>query len=122
MTNEYLCPERGAVEQVNRMFNLPATGKEQDWELELSDPDRLDEMLDALEQANLDLETKSALALLVIASIEDGDETEKPVAAHIARMREVLRNDRIVNDRMRYYWLRNGGGERYGEWSKLLFG
>lgn len=61
MSREFYGPKAGAEGIINRLLNLPTTGKEQDWEIELADPTKIDEMLDVLELSNIDFETKVRL-------------------------------------------------------------
>ena len=103
----YYWPDTQAVVAINALLSLPATGREQDWELELSDPDRLDEMLDLLDRGDLGLEERSALALLAMFSLESAAELNYSRRRYLTRrVRQVLLRDRVVHVRMRSYWRR----------------
>lgn len=56
--NVYKYPTPEAVRTINEVFDLPAHGQEQDWGIELA----------VLAEKNLDVECRSALALLVLFS------------------------------------------------------
>lgn len=63
---------RQAVEVIARRLNLPATGQEQDWDIELADPTRLREFLSLYNQAQDFSESeKYALMALILASCDD---------------------------------------------------
>lgn len=101
--NEYDWPAREATEAVKRLLNLPATGHEQDWEIELADPARLDDILRALATTR-DFETRCALALLSIAALEDAADAGPPDAALVRQARALIAAEQRLHDRMRYYW------------------
>lgn len=106
--NEYGWPATEATEAVNRLLNLPATGDEQDWEIELADPARLDDMLRALETSH-DFEIRSALALLTIAALENAADAGPPDPALVRRARALIAAEQRLHDRMRYYWQMSHG-------------
>lgn len=63
---------RKAVEVITQRLNLPATGQEQDWDIELADPTRLREFLNIYHQAqDLSELEKYALMALILASCDD---------------------------------------------------
>lgn len=59
-----------AARRICDLFALPATGFEQDWDVELADADRIDEFLRAYEEQNLTDAERTALMSLVIASAD----------------------------------------------------
>lgn len=72
MTDFYfLAPE--AVRQVNAMFGLPASGREQDWEVEMACAERRGEFFGALVSGTLahEPEVEAAVAALFIGSADD---------------------------------------------------
>lgn len=100
--SDYLWPHPKGTEVVNRLLSLPVTGREQDWEIELADSTRLDEFLNLFESGRLDLEGRSALALLILFSITYAAE---PVGDQLMdRTRHGIRKDNEVLRRMRSYW------------------
>jgi hypothetical protein len=60
-----------AIQFLNKALCLPATGHEQDWEIELADPNRIDEFILFYENGTLNADQRSALMALIIASLED---------------------------------------------------
>ena len=69
----YFFLTREAIIQVNQMLNLPASGKEQDWELELANPDRIEEFLQLLISNRLSRlpDVEAAVAALFISSADE---------------------------------------------------
>lgn len=62
-----------ADRRINELFNLPARGDEQDWEVELAAPERLEEFMDAYEGKTsilLNSDERFALLELIIASFD----------------------------------------------------
>jgi hypothetical protein len=109
---EYLWPSREAVLQLNRLLDLPATGQEQDWEVELADTRRVDEWLELLRQGALSLDARSALALLILHSLPTGadDDPNDPLpkittqeAHSIESMQAALLADSSVRTRLLSY-------------------
>lgn len=63
-----------SIRKINDLLSLPATGKEQDWEFELADPDKLSEIFSYLfNDSDLCTEEKCTLTLLAISSLEELD-------------------------------------------------
>ena len=60
-----------AIQFLNKALNLPVTGFEQDWEIELANPNRINEFISFYENIKLDNKHKYALMALIIASLED---------------------------------------------------
>lgn len=107
--NGYFWPAPEAVLSLNKRLGLPATGNEQDWEVQLADWDRLPEFVRILDSGLLDFEAQSALALLVTCSIVyEGNE---PAPETLAGIRRVIERDPPLRDRMRSYWGRLWAGE-----------
>lgn len=86
-------PTKGAMASLNRALNLPATGREQDWDIELADPDRAGEFVAYLESHTLDRDEKRALMALILGSLEDLAYKEGVSAELWDRVRRLLRED-----------------------------
>ena len=100
--SDYHWPHPQAVEVLNRLLALPVHGQEQDWEIELADSTRLGEFLELFESDRLDLEGRSALALLIMSSITYADD---PVGEDVLmRTRKAILQDAEVHGRMKSYW------------------
>ncbi|KZL21948.1 hypothetical protein [Pseudovibrio sp. Ad37] len=69
----YRYPSSRAAQFLNVALCLNASGTEQDWELELSNAERIDEFVAFYLEQELDFEIKQALASLIISSFEDAD-------------------------------------------------
>ena len=109
MTTDYLWPDPEAVRTLTSVLKLPATGREQDWEIELADAAKLGEMLTLFSSGGLDLECRSALALLILFAIEYYPDVDIPPRQWIGPVREALENDPEVRNRMLSYWGFHGG-------------
>lgn len=59
------------ITYLNKLLNLPATGDEQDWDIELADPARLSEFLVTFKALALTPSVKKAFLALIIASYDD---------------------------------------------------
>jgi hypothetical protein len=99
----YKFPTPGATQTITALFNLPAHGGEQDWEIELADGTRIAEFLTALSAKSLDLECRSALALLVLHSLTYAEPTAI-TGEIVAEVRRVIHGDKEVYDRVLSYW------------------
>lgn len=103
MEPEYRWPSPDAVKYLNTLLSLPATGDEQDWEVELSDDQRVQEWLTLFVGNELDLERRSALFLLIMCSIEFAD-AQRVSRGLLGDARAALRRDEPVRARMLSYW------------------
>lgn len=100
--DEYRWPQPAGVDAVNRLLRLPVHGQEQDWEIELADGGRLIEFLDAFETAELDIEGRSALTLLILFSITYAE--TQVAQADLQRAGSAIHGDPEILRRMRSYW------------------
>ncbi|GBR02839.1 hypothetical protein HW511_09165 [Asaia siamensis] len=64
-------PSKQTRRHVEQFLDLPATGREQDWEIELSDHRRIGDFLEKYTEEFLDEETKIAICAILIASFND---------------------------------------------------
>ena len=60
-----------AIEFVSRKLRLPFQGTEQDWEVELADPKRIDEFVAFYKKTFLSVHRKRALMALILASYDE---------------------------------------------------
>lgn len=105
MTYEFYGPKKDAELAINKLLSLPATGNEQDWEYELSDASKIDQMLDLLGSSALDMDQAGALALLLISSIQDAERQGVLSDSHVLMASALLANNDLVRERMKFYWL-----------------
>jgi len=108
MSREFYGPKADAESTINQLLSLPATGREQDWEVELADPGRINEMLDALEYKDMNFESQSALALLVISSMEEANVAGTLGDVQVRRASQLLASRNDVRERMCFYWIELG--------------
>jgi hypothetical protein len=104
MQDDYFGPTPAARAKVNSLLALPATGDEQDWEIELVDPTKIHEMLKLLADNSLSLEERSAVALLLTHTVDELHDDDEDTSELASRLRAVLRSDAGVLHRMRFYW------------------
>lgn len=107
MDSEYYGPTRDAVEKLNEELSLPACGREQDWELELCDPERISEFTSALRDSRWNIEERSALALLCMFSFDEAFTAGLNVEKEAAQLRDAIAAFPPVKNRMRFYWGRH---------------
>ena len=103
----------------NRLLSLPASGQEQDWEFELADPTRIEDMLVAT-TTELSYDEKCALALIAIASIEEAVASDLLDDSMIELARIALRKSRDVHEAMKFYWIEQGRATEEEAVRKLL--
>jgi len=101
---EFYGATTAAQRSINALLDLPASGREQDWEFELADPRRVDAMVAAAAETDLSRDERRALFLLLIASIEEGGRGLVSADA-LSRTRELLSQDTDVRRAMHFYWL-----------------
>lgn len=63
--------KKDAIESLNNFFSLPYSGVEQDWALEMANPDRLPEFISHYKMENLSIDKKIALMSLIVASYDE---------------------------------------------------
>jgi hypothetical protein len=108
MTREFYGATVAAQTSINELLSLPASGREQDWEIELADPDRIEEMLKAGSMSDLHYEEKCALALLIVASIEESVNAGDINPNTLERAKAAFKRDDDVREAMIFYWLDQG--------------
>ena len=84
-------PTKEAIAALNQALHLPATGREQDWDIELADPDRVGEFVAYFESHLLSEGEKHALMALIFGSLEDLSNKEKVPSELWDRVRHLLR-------------------------------
>lgn len=56
---------------LNKALNLPATGQEQDWDIELADKSRIGDFVTYMQNNELGVEIRFALMALILGSLDD---------------------------------------------------
>lgn len=105
----YYGPTSAARDAVNRLLGLGTSAGQIEWEAEAADPARIETLVGALGSPSLDVETRSAIVLLLL-EFADRMSTEM-----LARIRWHLRRDAIVQARMRYWWTHMEGSSAVTE-------
>lgn len=59
------------LERLSKLLNLPFTGAEQDWDVEMADQNRIDEFIIFYNEVELTEEMKYATMSLIVASYDD---------------------------------------------------
>jgi hypothetical protein len=108
MTQEFYGATLKAQHSISKLLSLSASGREQDWEFELTDPHRIEEMLAAASITDLDYDEKCALALITIASIEEFVEEGVTNSNLIEQAKVILKKDSNVCKAMKFYWIEQG--------------
>lgn len=103
MDRAYYGPTAMAKRALNRLLDLPATGQEQDWEIELADPSKVSAMLQLLRRGTLDLEAQTALGLLVLYSLEEAAASGQKVNLVAADVRSSIEQWPEMRERLRFY-------------------
>lgn len=104
MRETYHGPTPNARATITRLLALPATGDEQDWEIQLADPNKVEGMFDLLGDVSLGLEERSAVALLLTHTIDELYDDDEDTSDLVPRLRSILASDAKVLSRMRFYW------------------
>lgn len=120
MAREFYGATVEAQRAINKLLSLPASGREQDWEVELADPYRIEEMLTVASENDLHLDERCALALLTIASIDELAGAGEVNAQVIERARSILTQDEEVRDAMIFYWIDQDHASDMGTVKKIL--
>lgn len=105
MAREFYGATVEAQRAINKLLALPASGREQDWEVELADPHRIEEMLAVAADSDLNLDERCALALLTIASIDEAAEGGGVNPQDLERAQSILKQDDEVREAMIFYWI-----------------
>ena len=90
--------------RLSELLNLPVTGSEQDWDIELRDSERIGEFIDLYESGRLDNDERIELMELIIASydellIKKGTPDERWIA-----IVKLIKQDRDIHKPTLDYW------------------
>jgi hypothetical protein len=106
----YYGPSRRACAVLNALFGLASECRQPDWESELAAPDKRERAVELLSDESVDVEARSAIALLLLETLERAAIESCADAELVTRVRWQLRRDPRVQSRMRYWWSHMGGG------------
>ena len=102
------CPTRDAIDKLAARFELPNHPWMQDWELEVSDPARIDEFLAAYISEQLSDDEKFTLMETIIASFDELAATGRNLDADTRwrLTRSLLQNNIPLHAYSVWYWSR----------------
>lgn len=97
--------KREIIEQLSKELMLPYTGLEQDWDLEMADPNRINDFLEFYHQHDLPTDRKKALMSLVLASYEDFlNENDLEVDDRWNHIKIILESEKLAFIDLINYW------------------
>jgi hypothetical protein len=109
---------KNSIERLTAMLRLPATGAEQDWEMELADPSRVDEFVALFDRLELEAEDRKALMALVLGSANAFLEKEGEPPATWVTIANLLADERELHADTLSYWSRDDSDDPE-EWFPL---
>ena len=102
---------KAATAALNQALRLPATGLEQDWDIELADADRIHEFITFMAQQPLDDDTRLALMALILASLDDFSNRQTVPMELATAVRQVLQAAGGLYDGLVRQWSSLDGDE-----------
>jgi hypothetical protein len=106
-----------AIKRLNTLLSLPYRNGMQDWDVDLADPNRVQEFCDVYEREHLDPHEKQALMALIIASYNDYLEDRGNEASLWNKIAASLRKDCDLHKSTMLYWLCGDNEEQIGEFA-----
>lgn len=95
---------KDSMDKLTSLLALPATGAEQDWEVELANPTRIDEFVAAYPLASLSSSDRFALMALILASVDEFLAEEDKLPGAWVRICEVLNKESSLHEPSVSYW------------------
>lgn len=93
------------LEQLSNELLLPFTGMEQDWDLEMSNYNRIDDFINYYKQNDLPDEKKLALMSLILASYDDFlNKNDLKYDDKWDEIKLELKSKKIIFDNLINYW------------------
>lgn len=97
--------KKETIERLNEKLILPYTGVEQDWDLEMANPERINDFLNYYQSHNLITDEKIAVMSLILASYDDFlNETDLEIDDRWSTIKKVLDTDKIIFTDLLNYW------------------
>ena len=98
--------KKEAIESLNEKLSLQATGIEQDWEVELADPNRVHEFISYYKKYPLTSDEKKALMSLILASYDDFlNEKKSKTGQFWNDIRQAIESDHDLLTELLDYWI-----------------
>jgi len=99
-----------AIIALNQKLHLPANGQEQDWDIELANPGRIDEFFSVFkENKQIDSEQRYALMALTLASCEYALQEGKALNESWEDIKRILTTDPLYKNLLDYWSLPTNG-------------
>jgi len=95
---------REAYTRLNQLLALPATGHEQDWDVELADATRLHEFVSLYQKGFLAEEEKQVLMGLIIASADEAVRRDGELPSEWSSIQDLLLRDRKLHEDALLCW------------------
>lgn len=93
-----------AIAFLNQELNLPVSGNEQDWHIELADSDRISDFINFYKSENIDSSVKYALMALILASLDDAVNAQTFDASNWESILKLLKCDYELHKTTINYW------------------
>ena len=101
------------IKKLNSLLKLPATGNEQDWDIELADFKRIEEFIDFFfkNEETLNEEEKKSIAALILASYDDYLNNHIHNENLWTSIKSILKSDKYIYNELVDYWSINNKTE-----------
>lgn len=103
------------LEDLSKKLSLPYTGNEQDWDIEMADPERLDYFLDYFQNHNLSDDEKVLLLSLILASYDDYlNQNVINIDSKWSIIENIVKENRTIYSEVLDYWaLKNNDNDLF---------
>ena len=93
------------IEQLSKELSLPFTGREQDWDIEMANSNRINDFLKFYKHNDLSNDKKAAIMSLMLASYEDFlNERNIEIDDKWNEIKSVLESERVIFVELIHYW------------------
>ena len=105
--------KKEVIEQLSEELSLPYTGVEQDWDIEMADPGRVDDFNEFYAENELSVDKKVAVMSLLLASYEDYlCENDLVVDSKWSKIESMLISEMPIFKDLIDYWSLNDNSTR----------
>jgi len=95
---------KASIDKLTSLLALPATGHEQDWDVELADANRISDFLETYYDSSMTSNDKFALMALLLASVDLHIQTEEQVPDEWPRITAILIEELEIHQESLRYW------------------
>ena len=96
--------QKASLQKLEKLLALPASGHEQDWEMELADASRVGEFLKTYETVPLTPDDKVALMALILASVDRSLSMRGSAPEEWVQIAVLLNRDHALHEETTSYW------------------